>query len=141
MAREDWDTYFLNIAKQAATRATCPRASVGAVLVRDRAILSTGYNGSARGLQHCTDPCGCMMEDNHCVRTVHAELNAIAQAARHGVALSGAYLYCTHMPCWPCFRTLVNAGISKIYYGEAYRRDGRVEQGALECNILLTQIL
>src|SRR5262249_4344420 len=85
--RVDWHTYFMNIAHQVATRATCPRKHVGAVIARDRTILSTGYNGSVRGLPHCEDV-GCVMEDGHCVWTVHAEANAIIQAAKNGVSVT-----------------------------------------------------
>ena len=119
-ARVDWHTYFMNIAHQAATRSTCPRKHVGAVIVRDKTILSTGYNGSLRGLPHCEDV-GCMMEDGHCVATVHAEANAILQAAKNGVMIEGAELYTTASPCWNCFKLIANGGIKKIYYGEFYR--------------------
>ncbi len=118
--RVDWHTYFMNIARQVATRATCPRKHVGAVIARDRTILSTGYNGSARGLPHCEDV-GCDIEDGHCVSAVHAEANAIIQAARIGVSVAGAELYTTASPCWPCFKLIANAGISRVYYGEFYR--------------------
>jgi dCMP deaminase len=118
--RVGWHTYFMNIARQAATRATCPRKHVGAVIVRDRTILSTGYNGSLPGLPHCEDV-GCVLEDGHCVSTVHAEANAILQAARNGVAIGGAELYTTASPCWPCFKLIANAGVKRVYYGEFYR--------------------
>src|SRR6266508_554819 len=118
--RVDWHTYFMNIARQVATRATCPRKHVGAVIARDRTILSTGYNGSARGLPHCEDV-GCVIEDGHCVAAVHAEANAIIQAARIGVSVAGAELYTTASPCWPCFKLIANAGMSRVYYGEFYR--------------------
>jgi dCMP deaminase len=118
--RVDWHTYFMSIARQAATRATCPRKHVGAVIVRDRMILSTGYNGSLPGLPHCEDV-GCVLEEGHCVSTVHAEANAILQAARNGVAIAGAELYTTASPCWPCFKLIANAGVKKVYYGEFYR--------------------
>ena len=98
--RASWDEYFMNIARMVATRATCDRKHVGAVLVRDRTLLSTGYNGSIRGLGHCSEE-GHMMEDGHCVRTVHAEANAIIQAAKNGVAIDGATIYTTASPCWP----------------------------------------
>jgi dCMP deaminase len=120
MARVDWHTYFMNIARQAATRSTCDRKRVGAVIVRDRTILSTGYNGSIRGMPHC-DEVGHLMENDHCVGTVHAEANAILQAAKNGVRIDGAELYTTASPCWSCFKLLANAGIRKVYYGEFYR--------------------
>lgn len=119
-SRISWEEYFMNIAKQVATRSTCDRKHVGAVIVRDRMILSTGYNGSIRGMPHCDDE-GHMMENGHCVATIHAETNAILQAARNGIRIEGAEVYITASPCWPCFKMLANAGIQKIYYGEFYR--------------------
>ena len=98
--RSDWDRYFMEIARVVASRATCDRKHVGAVIVRDRTILSTGYNGSIRGLPHC-DEVGHMMEAGHCVATIHAEANAILQAAKNGVAIDKADIYITASPCWP----------------------------------------
>lgn len=130
MSRVAWHDYFMNIAKQVATRATCPRKSVGAVVVSsERSILATGYNGALSGAEHCADV-GCMMEDNHCVRVVHAEANAIVQAARNGVKLAGASIYVTASPCWGCFRLIVNAGIKKVYYGEFYRDQRTLDTAA-----------
>jgi len=120
--RVSWDRYFMNLAIQAATRSTCPRKHVGAVIVRDRSLLSTGYNGSIREAPHCTD-IGCLMVNDHCVRTVHAEANALVQAARNGVRLEGAEIYVTASPCFNCFKLIVNAGIRTIHYGEFYRDD------------------
>ncbi len=110
----------MNIAKEVATRSTCDRKHVGAVIVRDKSILATGYNGSVRGLGHCDDE-GHLMEDGHCVRTVHAEANAIVQAARNGMRIEGAGIYVTASPCWGCFRLIANAGIERIVFGEFYR--------------------
>ncbi|WP_164014038.1 deoxycytidylate deaminase [Pyxidicoccus trucidator] len=118
--RVSWDQYFMDIAKQVATRATCDRKHVGAVVVRERTILSTGYNGSIRGLPHCDDV-GHMMENGHCVATVHAEANAIIQAATNGVSIDGATIYTTASPCWPCFKLIANAGLVRIVFGEFYR--------------------
>jgi dCMP deaminase len=120
--RASWDEYFMSIAQVVATRSTCPRKYVGAVVVRNRIILSTGYNGSIRGMPHCSDV-GHMMEDGHCVATIHAEANAIIQAARSGVNIDGATCYATASPCWNCFKQLANAGIVRIAYGEFYRDD------------------
>jgi dCMP deaminase len=97
---------------------------VGAVIVRERSILATGYNGSIRGLGHCDDE-GHLMEEGHCVRTVHAEANAIVQAARNGTRIDGACIYVTASPCWICFRLIANSGITRIAFGEFYR-DPRV---------------
>lgn len=120
MDRVSWDGYFMNVARVVSSRATCQRKFVGAVIVRDRTILSTGYNGSIRGMPHCTEA-GHMMEEGHCVATIHAEMNAIIQAARNGVALEGSAIYITASPCWSCFKALANAGIRRICYGEFYR--------------------
>ncbi len=137
-ARPSWDQYFLNIADVVATRSTCPRRAVGAVLVRQRQILSTGYNGAPRGLVHCTDA-GCLMRDGHCVRTSHAEMNAIAQAAYHGVAVSDSTLYCTDKPCLICTKLLINAGIRRIVYRREY--EDSVSDGMLaEAGIAVEQI-
>ncbi len=118
--RVPWDQYFMDIAKQVSTRATCDRKHVGAVIVRDKTILSTGYNGSIRGLPHCSEV-GHMMENGHCVATVHAEANAIIQAATNGVSIDGATIYTTASPCWPCFKLIANAGLVRIVFGEFYR--------------------
>ena len=136
--RVDWHTYFMNIARQAATRATCDRKHVGAVIVRDKTILSTGYNGSVRGLPHCDEE-GCMMEDDHCVATIHAEANAIVQAARNGVVIDGAECYVTASPCWGCFKLLANAGVTRIVYGEFYR-DDRVFDVAAKLGIEMQEV-
>ena len=122
MNRVSWERYFMNLAIQAATRSTCPRKSVGAVIVRDKTVLSTGYNGSLRGAPHCTEV-GCLMENDHCIRTVHAEANALVQAAHNGVRLKGAEIYVTASPCFNCFKLIVNAGIRRVCYGEFYRDD------------------
>jgi dCMP deaminase len=108
------------IAREVATRSTCDRKHVGAVIVRDKMILTTGYNGSIRGLSHCDEE-GHMMEDGHCVRTVHAEANAIVQAARNGVRLDGGDIYVTASPCFGCFKLVANAGLRRIVFGEFYR--------------------
>ena len=118
--RTDWHDYFMRIAEEVATRGTCDRRRVGALIVRDRMILSTGYNGSVRGMPHC-DEAGHMMENDHCVATIHAEANAILQAARNGVRIEGAEIYTTASPCWNCFKMITNAGINRIYYGAFYR--------------------
>ena len=133
--RADWNTYFMNMAQAAATRSTCTRKHVGAVIVRDKSILSTGYNGSIRGMPHCTEV-GCDVENDHCVATVHAEANAIIQAAKHGVCIEGADIYVTASPCWNCFKLIVNSGIKRIFYGEFYRDDKSLKV-AKRCGIKL----
>src|SRR5208283_1625926 len=136
--RVDWHEYFMNIANGVATRSTCDRKHVGAVIVRDKTILSTGYNGSVRGLPHCDDV-GHMMEDGHCVATIHAEANAIIQAAKNGVRVEGADIYVTASPCWNCFKMVANAGIKNIYYGEFYR-DDRIFNAAKKLRMIVAQI-
>ena len=126
--RSDWESYFMNIAKQVATRSTCDRKHVGAVIVRDKTILSTGYNGSIRNLPHC-DEVGHIIEENHCIQTVHAEANAIAQAAKNGVSIDQSEIYITASPCWTCFKLLGNSGIIKVVYGEFYK-DSRMFNAA-----------
>lgn len=133
--RVSWHEYFMNIADQVATRSTCGRKHVGAVIVRDRTILSTGYNGSLRGAPHCDDA-GHDMENDHCVRTVHAEANAIAQAAKQGVRIDLAEIYVTASPCLNCFKLVANAGITKIYYKEFYR-DERITEYAKQAGVKL----
>lgn len=118
--RPTWDEYFMNFASTAAYRATCKRKSVGSAIVVDQQVVATGYNGSIRGAPHCIDV-GCDMEDGHCVRTIHAEMNALAQAAQRGAAVRGATIYSTASPCWACWRVLVNAGIRAFVYAEEYR--------------------
>ncbi len=119
MTRPNWDTYFLNIAKEVATRSTCPRASVGAVIVKNNHILSTGYNGAPSGEPHCTD-IGCLMVNGHCERTIHAETNAVVQAAKFGVPIDGATLYYwdsmnrSAESCIKCSQVMKAAGIVKI---------------------------
>ena len=122
--RASWDEYFMAIACVVATRSTCDRKHVGAVIVREKMILTTGYNGSIRGLSHCDDD-GHMMEDGHCVRTVHAEANAIVQAARNGVRLDNADIYVTASPCFGCYKLIANSGLTRIVFGEFYR-DSRI---------------
>ncbi len=120
MGRTDWNSYFMGIARQVAARATCDRKQVGAVIVKDKNILATGYNGSISGMLHC-DEMGHMMENDHCVATIHAEANAILQAAKHGTSIDGADIYITASPCWSCFKLIANAGIRRVFFGEFYR--------------------
>lgn len=117
--RPSWDDYFINIAFTVAERSTCDRAHVGAVIVRDRRILTTGYNGAPAGLPHCDDV-GHLMVDGHCVRTLHAEQNAIIQAALHGVNIAGSTIYVTHQPCLTCAKMIINAGVRHVVYAGNY---------------------
>jgi dCMP deaminase len=136
MVRASWDEYFMNIARVVATRSTCDRKFVGAVVVRDKTILSTGYNGSIRGMPHCSDV-GHVMEDGHCVATLHAEVNAIIQAAKNGVSIQGSTIYVTASPCWSCFKMIANSGILRVLYGEFYR-DERIFDVAAKLGLELS---
>ena len=136
--RNSWDEYFTAIARVVATRSTCDRKQVGAVIARDKMLLATGYNGSIRGLPHCDDV-GHLMEDGHCIRTVHAEANAIVQAARNGVRVEGADIYVTASPCFNCFKLIANAGLKRIVFGEFYR-DERIFELSMELEIELVRV-
>ena len=119
--RSTWDEYFLEIARVVATRSTCKRKQVGCVLVRDKTILSTGYGGSIRGQPHCIDEDCIIGGDGGCQRTIHSEVNAVAQAARNGICTNHATVYITLSPCLNCFKMMTNAGIKRIVFSEAYR--------------------
>jgi len=119
MSRVSLHKYFSDIAELVSRRGTCDRKQVGAILVKDKRILATGYNGSMPGAGHCDD-IQHLMENDHCVRTIHAEVNAIAQCAKYGISCDGAILYCNTFPCWNCFKTVVSAGIKEIYYTSDY---------------------
>lgn len=127
--RPSWDHYFLTITRQVAERSTCKRAKVGAVIVREKNILATGYNGAPAGLAHCTEV-GCLIYESktpsgeieeNCYRTIHAEINAIAQAAKNGVSIRDAAIYVTHTPCIHCLKVLINTGIKHIFYERDYK--------------------
>ena len=127
--RPSWDQYFMTITQQVAERSTCLRAKVGAVIVRDRSILATGYNGSPAGLPHCIEV-GCLIYESrtpdgeieqNCYRTIHAEINAITQAAKNGAAIRDADIYVTHTPCIHCLKVLINTGMRTVYYGREYK--------------------
>ncbi len=125
--RPDWDEYFMDIARLVARRSTCMRRKVGAVLVKDKRILATGYNGAPTGLAHCAEV-GCLREQqeipsgqrHELCRGLHAEQNAIIQAAFHGITIADATLFCTTLPCSICFKMLVNAGITSVVYEDGY---------------------
>ncbi|AGK60318.1 Deoxycytidylate deaminase [Archaeoglobus sulfaticallidus PM70-1] len=144
--RPDIDTYFMSIAKLVASRSTCLRQNVGAVIVKDKRILSTGYNGAPTGLAHCLD-IGCLREElniasgerHELCRAVHAEQNAIIQAAVHGVSIAGATLYTTHQPCIMCAKMIINAKIKKVIYGKKYP-DERGLQFLKDANIEIIYI-
>ena len=111
--RPTWDEYFLKLAMLASERATCPRMHCGCVLVKNKNVIATGYNGSIPGDAHCEEV-GCLLIDNHCVRTVHAEMNALVQAAKRGHAVDGSSAYVTNMPCTTCAKALITAGVKRV---------------------------
>ena len=118
--REDWDSYFMKLAFRVALRSTCPRRAVGAVIVRDHRIISTGYNGAPSGLPHCTDV-GCLLRHGHCVRAIHAEANALLEAPPAG--RQGATCYVTDYPCAKCAQLIINSGVRTVKYARAYEVD------------------
>ncbi|WP_159258650.1 ComE operon protein 2 [Lactiplantibacillus pentosus] len=120
--RIPWDQYFMMQAVLLSSRSTCERLSVGATIVRDKRIIAGGYNGSVSGDVHCIDE-GCYLVDGHCVRTIHAEMNAILQCAKFGAATDGAEIYVTDFPCLQCTKMLLQAGITKIHYLRNYHND------------------
>ncbi len=134
MDRPDLDSYFMEIARVVATRSTCLRQKVGAVIVKDKRILATGYNGAPAGLPHCEEV-GCLREKlnvpsgerHELCRAVHAEQNAIIQAAVHGVSIAGGTLYTTHQPCIMCAKMIINAGIKRVVYGKKYADERGLE--------------
>lgn len=140
--RETWDEYFMRIAETVATRATCDRKHVGAIIVLNRVIVSTGYNGAPRGMPSC-DEVGHEMKEmggrQSCVRTVHGEANALVQAARTGASVEGATLYTTASPCYDCLKLIINAGIvrivSKEFYGSRYGMSGEMVAFARAANV------
>lgn len=127
MPRPSWDEYFMSIAEQVAGRSTCLRRQTGAVLVKDRRILATGYNGTPAGLRHCEEV-GCLREQRNIAsgshhelcRGIHAEQNAVIQAAKHGITIDGSTVYSTHQPCVLCAKILINAGVVGIAYRDPY---------------------
>ncbi|PGT82921.1 ComE operon protein 2 [Bacillus sp. AFS040349] len=120
MSRISWNQYFMSQSHLLAMRSTCTRLAVGATIVRDKRIIAGGYNGSIAGGVHCSDE-GCYVIDNHCVRTIHAEMNALLQCAKFGVPTEGAEIYLTHFPCLQCCKALIQAGIKTVYYAVDYK--------------------
>ncbi|GMN98124.1 ComE operon protein 2 [Parageobacillus thermoglucosidasius] len=122
MERITWDQYFMAQSHLLALRSTCTRLTVGATIVRDKRIIAGGYNGSIAGGAHCIDE-GCYIIDGHCVRTIHAEMNAIIQCAKFGVPTEGAEMYVTHFPCLHCCKAIIQSGIRAVYYAQDYKND------------------
>ena len=122
MQRISWDEYFMAQSHLLSLRSTCSRLSVGATIVKDKRIVSGGYNGSIKGDEHCIDA-GCKVVEGHCVRTIHAEINAILQCSKFGVGTEGATIYVTHFPCLNCTKSIIQAGIKEICYANDYRNN------------------
>ena len=122
MQRISWDEYFMAQSHLLSLRSTCSRLSVGATIVKDKRIVSSGYNGSIKGDEHCIDV-GCKVVEGHCVRTIHAEINAILQCSKFGVETEGATIYVTHFPCLNCTKSIIQAGIKEICYANDYRNN------------------
>ncbi|GGE43405.1 ComE operon protein 2 [Pullulanibacillus camelliae] len=118
--RLSWDQFFMAQSHLIANRSTCTRLAVGATIVRDRRIIAAGYNGSISGGVHCSDE-GCYVIDGHCVRTIHAEMNAILQCAKFGVPTQGSEIYVTHFPCLQCCKAIIQSGVTKVYYANDYK--------------------
>jgi dCMP deaminase len=123
--RKTWEQYFIELARHVSTRSTCNRKNVGCVIVKDNNILATGYNGSLSKDEHC-DETNHLIVDGHCIRTIHAERNAIFQAAKNGVCLKDAIAYVNVEPCWECFKSLISSGIINIYYESDYPNSNNV---------------
>lgn len=136
--RPSWDTYFLKLAMLVSERATCPRMHVGCVIVQNKQILATGYNGSIPGGEHCKDV-GCLVVDNHCVRTIHAEINAILQCSSKGIPLQGATVFVTNMPCTNCAKALIGAGIKEVVVFSDYH-DTLAEKFFNEAGVVLRKL-
>ncbi len=144
--RPSWDSYFMSIAKIVATRSTCLRRKVGAILVKDSRILATGYNGAPAGLKHCLE-IGCLRDKmgvpsgqrHEICRALHAEQNCLIQAASCGISVTGATLYCTNLPCIICTKMLINAGINSIFYAEGYP-DELSKEMLSEAGVALSQL-
>ena len=134
--RIPWNQYFMSQSVLLAQRSTCTRLMVGATIVREKRIIAGGYNGSVSGDSHCIDE-GCYVVDGHCVRTIHAEMNAILQCAKFGVETESAEIYVTHFPCLQCTKMVLQAGIKKIYYLEDYHNNEYamklIEQAHVQC--------
>lgn len=137
--RIPWDQYFMAQSILISMRSTCNRLSVGATIVRDKRVISGGYNGSVSGEDHCIDV-GCYMQEGHCLRTVHAEENAILQCSKFGSSTEGASIYVTHFPCLQCTKHIIQSGISKIYYLEDYHNHPYAKQLLEQANVSAEQV-
>lgn len=127
MGRITWDQFFMAQSHLLALRSTCRRLAVGATIVREKRIIAGGYNGSISGDEHCIDV-GCYVVDNHCVRTVHAEVNALLQCSKYGTSTNGADIYVTHFPCLQCTKAIIQAGIKNVYYATDYKNSSYADE-------------
>lgn len=134
MSRISWEQYFIAQTEVVALRSTCTRLNVGAIIVKDNRMIASGYNGSVSDGDHCIDE-GCYVVDGHCVRTVHAEANALLQCAKFGISTKDTVIYVTHFPCLQCCKLLIQAGIKKVYYAKDYRNNELAIQLFKEANI------
>lgn len=139
MERISWHQYFMAQSHLLALRSTCDRLAVGATIIRDNRIIAGGYNGSVSGSVHCIDE-GCYVIDGHCVRTIHAEMNAILQCAKFGVATEDAEIYVTHFPCLQCCKAIIQSGIKKVFYANEYRNHPYAEELFEHANVHVEKI-
>jgi dCMP deaminase len=137
--RISWDQYFMAQSHLLALRSTCTRLTVGATIVRDKRIIAGGYNGSITGGDHCIDK-GCYVIDNHCVRTIHAEINALLQCAKFGVPTADSEIYVTHFPCLQCCKAIIQAGIKTVYYAEDYKNHPYAIELFQQANITVEKV-
>jgi dCMP deaminase len=140
MERISWDQYFMAQSHLLALRSTCTRLMVGATIVREKRIIAGGYNGSVSGSDHCIDK-GCYVVDHHCIRTIHAEVNALLQCAKFGVPTEGAELYVTHFPCVHCTKSIIQAGIKKVFYATDYKNHPYALDLLKEAGIEVAQVV
>lgn len=139
MERISWDQFFMAQSHILALRSTCTRLAVGATIVRDKRIIAAGYNGSISGDDHCIDK-GCYVVDNHCIRTVHAEVNALLQCAKYGISTNGADIYVTHFPCLACSKSIIQAGIKNVYYSSDYKNHPFALELFKKANVNVVQV-
>ncbi|MBF0746427.1 ComE operon protein 2 [Gemella sp. 19428wG2_WT2a] len=139
MERISWDEYFMAQSHLLSLRSTCERLSVGATIVRDKRIIAGGYNGSIQGDEHCIDA-GCKVVEGHCMRTIHAEVNALLQCAKFGVTTNGATIYVTHFPCLNCTKSVIQAGIKEICYAEDYKNNKYAEGLLKKSGIIVRKV-
>lgn len=139
MERISWDQYFMAQSHLLALRSTCTRLTVGATIVRDKRIIAGGYNGSIAGGDHCVDK-GCYVIDHHCVRTIHAEMNALLQCAKFGVPTEKAEIYVTHFPCLQCTKAIIQSGIKTVYYAKDYKNHPYAVELFEQANVKVEQV-